>query len=357
MRSRFSVIAALLIVSSLSILAAEPPYPPSSLIKEITWHWDTLQTAAPGSDLWPVTWAADDNLYTAWGDGGGFGGTDQKGRVSAGFARIEGGPEHFTGININGGQDCLHAASFPTKGKIGGMLAVSNTLYARVNLQNGAWPDVDQALIWSDDKAATWQRADWVFKKGAGNLKPSTFLNFGKGYTGVPTALQGFAYFYGPKQGEQKHTYLARAPLARIRDRSAYEFISALHGNQPEWSSDETHAIPVFSDANTMGDLASVIYVPGLKRYLLTAFHTGPSQLGIFDAPTPWGPWTTVAYYEDWGRMGSEGHGLTCSFPAKWMGPDGLTLWTVFAVYGPGAKQGINAHDRFNLVKATLTVR
>jgi hypothetical protein len=31
-----------------------------------------------------------------------------------------------------------------------------------------------------------------------------------------------------------------------------------------------------------------------------------------------------------------------------------LTLWCVFSVYGDGAKQGINAHDRFNLVKVTL---
>jgi hypothetical protein len=36
------------------------------------------------------------------------------------------------------------------------------------------------------------------------------------------------------------------------------------------------------------------------------------------------------------------------------MSADGLTLWSIFSVYGDGAKQGINAHDRFNLVKATL---
>jgi len=79
--------------------------------------------------------------------------------------------------------------------------------------------------------------------------------------------------------------------------------------------------------------------------------------LGIFDAPTPWGPWTTVAYYENWGGMGVEDQGLTCSFPAKWMSADGMTLWCVFAVYGEGAKKGINAHDKFNLVKVTLDLK
>jgi hypothetical protein len=100
--------------------------------------------------------------------------------------------------------------------------------------------------------------------------------------------------------------------------------------------------------------LGSVVYDPGLKRFLLACFHVGPGQLGLFEAPTPWGPWTTIAYYESWGGMGAEGEGLTCGFPQKWMSADGLTLWSVFSVYGEGGKKGINAHDRFNLVKATL---
>src|SRR6266853_1666800 len=66
------------------------PYPPSTVVRDIHWHWDTYQTAADGSDLWPVTWGPDNNLYAAWGDGGGFGGTDTDARVSLGFARIEG---------------------------------------------------------------------------------------------------------------------------------------------------------------------------------------------------------------------------------------------------------------------------
>lgn len=74
----------------------------------------------------------------------------------------------------------------------------------------------------------------------------------------------------------------------------------------------------------------------------------------MFDGPQPWGPWTTVAYEEHWGRMGAEGTGLTCSFPQTWMSIDGKTLWCIFSVYGKGAREGIDAHDKFNLVKATL---
>jgi hypothetical protein len=335
----------------------QPPYPPSPVIAGITWHWETLRTAAPGSDLWPVTWGTDDHLYTAWGDGGGFGGTDQDGRVALGFARLEGSPERFIGVNINGGKNPEHPASFPERGKVGGLLAVGDRLYAWLNLQNGRWPDVDQALVWSDDRAATWRRSTWALPKGRGQFKPATFLNFSKGYTGVPAHLQGHVYFYGQRQGEETQTYLGRAPLPRMQEREAYEFLAGLDRGKPLWSSDVNRSQPVFVDANCTGDLISVAYVPALKRYLLTCFHKGPGRLGIFDGPERWGPWTTVSYYEDWGQMGVEGEGLTCSFPQKWMSADGRTLWCVFSIYGPGARQGIRGHDRFNLVKASLTLR
>src|SRR5207248_4431350 len=145
-----TVFAALLVSPGLlrhiHVSRLSSPYPPSAFIEGIDWQWDTLRTAAPGSDLWPVTWARDGNLYAAWGDGGGFGGTDQDGRVAMGFARIEGPPERFAGFNVNGGKEPEHRASFPKHGKMGGLLAVGARLYGWLNTQNGTWPDVDQAL-------------------------------------------------------------------------------------------------------------------------------------------------------------------------------------------------------------------
>ncbi len=319
-------VAVILLALLLGLVA---PYPPGPVVREIRWHWETLRSAAPGSDLWPVAEGPDGNLYTAWGDGGGFGGSDQEGRVSMGFARIEGEPENFRGININGGRNALNPASFPKKGKTSGLVFVGRTLYASVNQQDGPWPDVTHVLVWSADLGATWSKAGWVFPKGAGRFQPETFLSF-----------DGFVYLYGHRIFDLNRLYLARVPAAKIRDRAAYEFF------------DE----PVFTDPNGTR-AATVVYHPGLKRFLLTTFHTGPGQLGVFDGPTPRGPWTTVAYYDDWGGMGREGEGLLCSFPTKWMSADGLTLWSVFSVYGAGAKQGINAHDRFNLIKATLTLK
>src|ERR1035438_5410192 len=78
---RWSTPAILLVVAPGLLGADSPnaPYPPSPVIRGITWHWDTYRTAAVGSDLWPVTWGPDGHLYTAWGDGGGFGGADPDG--------------------------------------------------------------------------------------------------------------------------------------------------------------------------------------------------------------------------------------------------------------------------------------
>lgn len=335
------------------------PYPPSPVIRGITWHWDTYSTAAPGSDLWPVTWGSDDHLYAAWGDGGGFGGSDSDGRVAMGLARIEGPPDHYRGVNVNGGKNPEHPASFATKGKTGAVVSVEGVIYATVNLEDGRWPDVNHALAWSTDRGATWARSAWVFPKGAGNFQPAKFLQFGKDYQGVPALLAGYVYVYGPKQdarpGSGNRLYLARVPTGRLRERTAYEFFRGLdNAGKPAWCSDSALACPVFTDANGVTP-GAVVYNPGINRFLLTCFHVGPGQLGVFDAPDPWGPWTTIAYYEDWGHMGSAGEGLNCEFPQKWISVDGLTLWSVFSVYGEGGKQGIKTHDRFNLVKATLT--
>jgi hypothetical protein len=69
----------------------------------------------------------------------------------------------------------------------------------------------------------------------------------------------------------------------------------------------------------------------------------------IFDGPEPWGPWTTVAHYDDWLNAGG-GCGLSYGFSNKWTSSDGLTMWLIWACHC-----GCNYHDQFNLIRATLT--
>lgn len=358
-QNRWAIIITVLL-AGVTAAGAGPaaPYPPSDLIRSITWHWETYTNAAIGSDLWPVTWGPDDNLYTAWGDGGGFGGGDHDGRVAMGFARIEGSPEHWRGVNVNGGKNPEHPATFPKKGKTGILLFVHGILYTIVNLQDGTWPEVNHELAWSTNCGATWTMAGWRFPRGRGNFQPASFLNFGRDYSGVPRRLDGYVYLYGSKRAmdpkQRDMACLARIPVARVKDRTSYEFFQGLaNGGEPRWTTDEGQAGTVFDGPNGDGP-GTVVYAPALKRYLMATFYGGPGQLEVLDSPNPWGPWTTVGYYENFGGMGASGEGLVCSFPQKWMSADNLTLWCVFSCYGGSAKQGIHGHDRFNLIKATL---
>src|SRR5438552_18589539 len=60
---------------------------------------------------------------------------------------------------------------------------------------------------------------------------------------------------------------------------------------------------------------------------------------GSFDAPEPWGPWTTVFYTEAW----DVGPGESSSLPTKWISADGQTVYLVFS-----------GDDNFSVRKARL---
>src|SRR5262249_42072471 len=80
--------------------AVVAPYPRSSVIQGITWAPPaTIVRPARDSDNWPLTWADDDQLYTAYGDGTGFSPKVPE-KLSLGLARIQGGPDDFVGVNV-----------------------------------------------------------------------------------------------------------------------------------------------------------------------------------------------------------------------------------------------------------------
>jgi hypothetical protein len=348
------------------------PYPPSRAVTAVSWDFSAVipSRQAIGSDLWPCTWARDGNQYCAWGDGGGFDGNDDNiGRVSLGFARITGGPAaddslKLTGKNVWGAPPY---AEYPATfgGKVVSLISVDGVLYAI----GGLWTSQTSedpvhtsgrgplnTLAWSTDFGKSWQIARWSAPTTLG-----TFLNFGRDNAG---AFDAYVYIYYCRDGDRTHVYLKRVLKDRLQwDPSipgVYQYLVGVdaRGRAKAWSTQEADAVAIFFDANNV-DYPEVVYDATLRRYLLTIGHypsgrqddSSVGMLGVFEAPHPWGPWATVAYYDDWGAFGPAARGdfLGLHVSLKWMSRDGKTVWCIFS--------GLHEFDSFNVVKATLKAR
>ena len=311
--------------------AFKPPYPPSPVIAGVRFDDSTVRTLAPGSDIWPVTWARDGNLYTAWGDGGGFGGTNQDGRVSLGIARIEGGKRDYQGWNVAGGKSAPNPSPFT--GKSEGILALGDTLYLWRD-GDGSSPGYFKFIeLWrSDDHGATWRNVGVRFSKAddfppadAGIFAPA-FCQFGAGYTG---ARDEYVYTYAPDSIDPTHWHirrpgrinLIRVLRSRIESKSDYEFFAGTAA-APRWSRDAAQRMPVWTDPQQGTHRMAVSYNAPLKRYLLTTITLNrDGWMSIYDAPEPWGPWTHVHTEFEPTRWGT--YTIIFSFVNKWLSADG----------------------------------
>jgi hypothetical protein len=180
-------------------------------------------------------------------------------------------------------------------------------------------------LAWSVDHGATWTWADWRLTTSFGC---PTFLNFGRDYSG---ARDDFVYIYSHDANSAyeraDHMVLARVPKQRVTQRSAYEFFQRLDAQgRPVWTRqiDERGAVMTSTGRCYR---SSVSYNAGLQRYLWVQTGLGKDTrfaggLTIYDAPDPWGPWTTVFATDAW----DVGPGETASFPPKWIDPGGRVL-------------------------------
>lgn len=321
--------------------ASQSSLPPQSpVISQLVWApQESIYRTAKGGDNWPLTWADDDSLYTAYGDAWGFEPFLPE-KLSMGLARIAGGGDKFTGTNVRS-PTFEHKGEGPKGKKASGLLMVDGVLYLLArNAENSQ-------LAWSADHGMTWTWSDWRFTKSFGC---PTFLNFGKNYAG---ARDEYVYIYSLDHDSAyepaDRMVLARVPKTRIKDRAGYEFFQRLQPDgSPLWSKDIEQRGAVFTHPGKCYR-SGVTYNAGLKRYLWcqvlpTSKHPqGPrfqGGFGVYDAPEPWGPWTTVYYTDEW----DVGPGETSSFPTKWMSADGKRLHLVFS-----------GDDYFSVRKATLT--
>jgi hypothetical protein len=411
-------LCALALVSCTSVRTARPdcggpagnaPYCRSPYIESMTFDWAGAYTEPNGSDLWPVTWAEDGNVYTFFGDGGGFGGDNRRGRVSFGISRITAPPPltSQTAKNVYGGYQAEHPSTLD--GKAGSLIAVGRDFYTIGGLwdpdelrgvqghKSGA-PKRNQ-LGFSKGNPHSWQAAPWSFctpQSPAGNFCASGFINYGRGNRGAP---RGYVYLFGvansaeywagddgpevaAEQGRKAaspdatasattaNTYLARVSKRHVLQRGEYEYFAGLDSRgRPTWTRDQQHMQPVFTDRGA--GLEGASYVSQIGRYIATAQGPYIGQTSFYDAPQPWGPWTTISYNNidpqssagGWANLGKAGGGsLGVHIVNAWTSRNGLSLWMTYSSDGRAPPDALfppagTMLDSFNLVQAQLVLR
>lgn len=380
--------------------AADAPYCLSA--RSLTWDWKHGYHAAEGSDLWSVTWGKDGDVYGFFGDGGGFGGSDSRGRASFGIARLTGRPPlgPWQETNVYGG----YAALYPSvvSGKSASIIAVGSDFYAIGGLyrpgelepglrgpKSGTPPHVE--MIYSKHNAHSWRDGAWLFCEAprgtqldpAGPFCPLGFVNFGRANRGV---RGGYVYLFGTSNTAAEaiaagaRTYLARVRGRRLLKRSAYQYFAGLGaGGRARWTSDTHQMVPVFTDmnpprpgcgktCNMVEILQEAVYDAALHRFIGVAQGDHLAQTSFYEAPHLWGPWKTISYQNIDPRSGAGGFGnlgvgagdsLGVHIINAWTSPDGRKLWMAYSSSGvapaaaffppPGSKM-----DSFNLVSAEL---
>jgi hypothetical protein len=338
-----------------------PNYPNSSLI--LFCSADPLRIHKGDGDMWPVTWADDGNLYGGAGDNSGS---------PMNFWRIAGHPEphHSWGIQlynidnmpIDPAVYCQREHVNPTHGvKPAGLLSLKGRLYFAVELHNyGEDPafrrqqNVSAWIITSDDYGKSWNREATPLDFFTGRLSSPHFIQFGQDYAGARDEYV-YASFPSAEDGGPNNSpsywengdflLLGRVPQERILERAAWEFYAGQNdAGQPIWNADDAASKPIFSYFHMTGE-DHIVYNPGLKRYLLgnysfidaegnpRPYHQAwpessrRSQLTLFEAPEPWGPWSLFYRDDNWGNLG----GYQPTFTQKWMSADGKTMWMIYS--------------------------
>ncbi len=340
---------------------AVPPYPRSERIVGV--KADRFRYHCGEGDMWPLTWGADGNIYAAAGDNKGspmnfwrisqYSSWNNDGSGTANPAKLTNTNDWTIDLIDNLPVDpkiyCQNPAAPGIKPA--GILDIDGTLYLAVEANSyGDRPLFNRQhnyhgwIITSADCGKTWNREATPTDFFTGRLSSCHFLQFGRGYQG---ARDGYVYAYFPVDEDGESYWenadgllLGRVPKERILERGAWEFCASPDGTA--WSREEQDARPVFSYYKMTGS-DHVCYNPGLGCYLLGNYsfvdpqlHPRPihqlswpeayrSQLTLFEAPEPWGPWSLFYQDDDWGTYGD----YQPVFPTKWISPDGRCLFMV----------------------------
>jgi hypothetical protein len=241
-------------------------------------------------------------------------------------------------------------------------------------------------MIYSKGNAYSWRSnySKWIFcsdHTDPGGFCPIAFVNFGKGNAGP---FDSYVYVLASTErnfigngGDCACNYLGRVPPDKLLTKASYEVYAGLDKwGRPIWTADWKKMQPIFEDHGRRPmPIQKMVYNAALGRFIAVGQGASVNEAAFYDAPTPWGPFTTIAYYPlnldntgGWGNLGSldfkEGHGdpLGINFINKWTSIDGLTMWAAFSsVKTAGMNSDLKSlarldMDSISLVRVTLTL-
>jgi len=319
-------------------------------------------------DLWPNCWSDDDALYSANGDGAGFG--DEVSDIV--MNRITGSPatEDLSGEALAVG-DALGQVWSGDEGytrKPTGMLCIDGTLYLAV--QDLA-PDFNAAphatIARSDDHGKTWKWDAEAPMFADGVFTTVWFADYGQDAERRPDDAYVYAYgldgnwrdSFTDAVADPTELFLARVPVDSVQDASTWEFFTGYSDNAPTWAADVTAKKPVLVDDRLTDHGMSVLsqggvtYLPKHDRYLYTSWTEYTFE--FYEAPAPWGPWTLFEsndfgpYPWEEDRIG----GYATTVPSKFVADDEKSMWVQSNVC-PCAPAGVSSYW-FGLRELTLS--
>lgn len=342
---------------------------------ETTWH------SGGSGDNWHTTWAADDRQYVALCDGEGW--PEIRGHTGRYYNTrvfaLDGDPPDIAFEHLPGYPDLLCPGPPNIHRYYGfGIVALGPRLIHYLSTPNHPFNEpeprfVGVKLILSPDFGRTWCNQDgstpvvwepWE-QRHRGNMlfyeEPDdafsliTLLQMGRGYE---LNRDGYLYLYAPNgnvDGRMNQLVLARVPLARPTERSAYEFFAGLAGGRPCWSNNIADRAPVHTfpagwvntKIHPYAWHPSVVYYAPVDAYLMANWGMGcapdgtwfgkPSYLGFWTAPEPWGPWEQVHEETAWMPEGDpEARAYQPQIVPKWISPDGRSFQLVYTEFRPG---------------------
>jgi Domain of unknown function (DUF4185) len=314
-------------------------------------------------DTFPMTWADDYEIYSSAGDpnwGGKNDGLD--------IEKFSGMPPDYKISRVN---KMSSYKGFGGKGtKPSGMISVNGTLYlAFQNMLGSKLPAYgsksqhgsDAMIVSSRDHGKTWSP---LFQDIQTPMFPGrtfggpAFVNTGRDNVGAPDA---YVYAVSTDQWDNgSNLRLGRVLAGQIQDPAAWEWVSELNGYEhPRWSKVLQQAVPVLTDPRRIS-LPDMVYIKYIDRYVLFTWRLHKdfssddgTELMIYDAPHPWGPFTLVHDEDYWESRDLNPY---CPrLPLKWLTVDGNELrgWIQFS----GSWRKNSPHYRSHVREFIMTVK